>query len=180
MIRRPPRSTLFPYTTLFRSFQAFQHRLQRLSAGQDLLPRQLVGPARRAGAEVGEPDAPVEQRPVFFGPVEPLGYPRRVEHAPEPVAGVGVVVPRGPRPQGRVVAAEHEAQAGTEQVLRHGAVSCLLALPVTPALLAAPAPAGAARLGLGDLLAVDLLRPVSRLARGPRVRRGLARGPLAR
>src|SRR2546427_5984552 len=24
MIRRPPRSTLFPYTTLFRSYQAFQ------------------------------------------------------------------------------------------------------------------------------------------------------------
>src|SRR5260221_10170038 len=24
MIRRPPRSTLFPYTTLFRSFEAFQ------------------------------------------------------------------------------------------------------------------------------------------------------------
>src|SRR2546426_8301369 len=39
MIRRPPRSTLFPYTTLFRSLRA---------AG--LLPRQLV----RAGAEHGD------------------------------------------------------------------------------------------------------------------------------
>src|SRR2546422_5631024 len=28
MIRRPPRSTLFPYTTLFRSF-AFDHRIVR-------------------------------------------------------------------------------------------------------------------------------------------------------
>src|SRR5258708_24852191 len=26
MIRRPPRSTLFPYTTLFRSFEAVYHR----------------------------------------------------------------------------------------------------------------------------------------------------------
>src|SRR5256885_11213592 len=25
MIRRPPRSTLFPYTTLFRSYQPFKH-----------------------------------------------------------------------------------------------------------------------------------------------------------
>src|SRR5256884_1636340 len=28
MIRRPPRSTLFPYTTLFRSEQSLAHRLQ--------------------------------------------------------------------------------------------------------------------------------------------------------
>src|SRR3712207_7798710 len=28
MIRRPPRSTLFPYTTLFRSAELDQHRLQ--------------------------------------------------------------------------------------------------------------------------------------------------------
>src|SRR5256885_11829280 len=30
MIRRPPRSTLFPYTTLFRSLQAFTDRLANL------------------------------------------------------------------------------------------------------------------------------------------------------
>src|SRR4029079_5386965 len=29
MIRRPPRSTLFPYTTLFRSDQKLRHRTQR-------------------------------------------------------------------------------------------------------------------------------------------------------
>src|SRR5258708_17250589 len=29
MIRRPPRSTLFPYTTLFRSRPAFAHRCRR-------------------------------------------------------------------------------------------------------------------------------------------------------
>src|SRR5688572_31687463 len=41
MIRRPPRSTLFPYTTLFRS-QAIQHAL-RLSVGdQKLRPHSLV------------------------------------------------------------------------------------------------------------------------------------------
>src|SRR5260370_32215952 len=30
MIRRPPRSTLFPYTTLFRSIGRIQHELQTL------------------------------------------------------------------------------------------------------------------------------------------------------
>src|SRR3712207_8075149 len=35
MIRRPPRSTLFPYTTLFRSLQppAHRHRQQRTAPG---------------------------------------------------------------------------------------------------------------------------------------------------
>src|SRR2546430_12076003 len=37
MIRRPPRSTLFPYTTLFRSIERHQQRLA------ELLPRVLVG-----------------------------------------------------------------------------------------------------------------------------------------
>src|SRR5687768_17818540 len=35
MIRRPPRSTLFPYTTLFRSFQNFLAR-EKYSTGIDL------------------------------------------------------------------------------------------------------------------------------------------------
>src|SRR5256885_7000333 len=34
MIRRPPRSTLFPYTTLFRSARQLQFVLQRLVAAQ--------------------------------------------------------------------------------------------------------------------------------------------------
>src|SRR2546430_4399529 len=33
MIRRPPRSTLFPYTTLFRSFQAHSHVENQRAAG---------------------------------------------------------------------------------------------------------------------------------------------------
>src|SRR3712207_7447200 len=53
MIRRPPRSTLFPYTTLFRS-AAFS-RLRDLLAGQ----------SRRVDQEVGRPSVvlhPVERR----------------------------------------------------------------------------------------------------------------------
>src|SRR2546422_4649192 len=44
MIRRPPRSTLFPYTTLFRSRAALDARVS-LAAG----PPPLRGATRRAG-----------------------------------------------------------------------------------------------------------------------------------
>src|SRR3712207_7075334 len=48
MIRRPPRSTLFPYTTLFRS-QGAQPPGGRARAGRDL-PRGAVRDPRGAGA----------------------------------------------------------------------------------------------------------------------------------
>src|SRR3712207_7537138 len=44
MIRRPPRSTLFPYTTLFRSPAQL---LQRAAVG----PRRRAGPARAGGEQ---------------------------------------------------------------------------------------------------------------------------------
>src|SRR3712207_6907584 len=45
MIRRPPRSTLFPYTTLFRSVQSLHlllGDLHLLERGSDLLERQVA------------------------------------------------------------------------------------------------------------------------------------------
>src|SRR5256885_3632697 len=52
MIRRPPRSTLFPYTTLFRSrrWDAHGHRARRIvsplrSAGVGHVPAQSIGEA---------------------------------------------------------------------------------------------------------------------------------------
>src|SRR5260370_20138224 len=43
MIRRPPRSTLFPYTTLFRSrFAGWDRR--RFQAGTSVAPKPTVGP----------------------------------------------------------------------------------------------------------------------------------------
>src|SRR2546430_14246307 len=39
MIRRPPRSTLFPYTTLFRSAQDCTHRRYRYKHGVDEVER---------------------------------------------------------------------------------------------------------------------------------------------
>src|SRR2546426_6030352 len=51
MIRRPPRSTLFPYTTLFRSCYARRVRVHRRGGGRDI---------RRPGvrADGGRPGAP--------------------------------------------------------------------------------------------------------------------------
>src|SRR5215211_9486447 len=57
MIRRPPRSTLFPYTTLFRSGRARDPRRGAAAPGRGRLRaglfgrlRALAGPARRPGA----------------------------------------------------------------------------------------------------------------------------------
>src|SRR2546430_8825344 len=57
MIRRPPRSTLFPYTTLFRSVVGRQHRGFRRAAGFEgkvqflLLVLQLVKAVEGAGTD---------------------------------------------------------------------------------------------------------------------------------
>src|SRR5258708_18016680 len=51
MIRRPPRSTLFPYTTLFRSRAARQRRLRRV----------LVPPAHRRALRRGGPYPPLRR-----------------------------------------------------------------------------------------------------------------------
>src|SRR5256885_11866351 len=54
MIRRPPRSTLFPYTTLFRSRRPFRRHaeglgLLRFARGGRSCPRQPRGGARSGG-----------------------------------------------------------------------------------------------------------------------------------
>src|SRR3712207_7341924 len=50
MIRRPPRSTLFPYTTLFRSVRRAGLRARRVGAGAGDQPD--AGPAAAARAHV--------------------------------------------------------------------------------------------------------------------------------
>src|SRR3712207_7540356 len=60
MIRRPPRSTLFPYTTLFRSrLDLRQHGVQALAAGLGLRDddvRRDPPPARHGGAHAAALD----------------------------------------------------------------------------------------------------------------------------
>src|SRR5438132_10209109 len=55
MLRRPPRSTLFPYTTLFRSWEAGARRLESLRRDRVLYPRLLRERERAA-------DPPAELR----------------------------------------------------------------------------------------------------------------------
>src|SRR3712207_8982595 len=55
MIRRPPRSTLFPYTTLFRSSQHQFERTVRF-VGFDFEEYGLVGSARYVSAEGRQPE----------------------------------------------------------------------------------------------------------------------------
>src|SRR3712207_7113726 len=79
MVRRPPRSTLFPYTTLFRSVPAVAERPQRVL----LLRRLLAGvPPHRL------PPRPARLR-IPPAPLRPIGWPallwdhRSEEHTSE-------------------------------------------------------------------------------------------------
>src|SRR5260221_13361751 len=68
MIRRPPRSTLFPYTTLFRSHG--QHRHLRAAAQHGLLPagrHQALAPMARGGRPAHGPLRPVAAQPPHGG-----------------------------------------------------------------------------------------------------------------
>src|SRR3712207_9375049 len=74
MIRRPPRSTLFPYTTLFRSPRRAEHhswvvtgQRRQLAAVGALVQRERDEPEARVGA-VG-----VQQRPQVAGPLGRYG-----------------------------------------------------------------------------------------------------------
>src|SRR3712207_7636548 len=59
MIRRPPRSTLFPYTTLFRSVANFVEQGDRVVCGVNgLFGERMANALERAGAEVARVDAP--------------------------------------------------------------------------------------------------------------------------
>src|SRR3712207_8177127 len=70
MIRRPPRSTLFPYTTLVRSAQGLR---RRLDAGEQHVARELL--ADDAGGADGDLDGPAPDQ--LGGP--PRGGVRRPE-----------------------------------------------------------------------------------------------------
>src|SRR3712207_8184234 len=80
MIRRPPRSTLFPYTTLFRSANAM--RAPEEIVRQLLLARLLEGGHRDAERPGGVEDAP--DRAVLARGVGPLkDHERSEEHTSE-------------------------------------------------------------------------------------------------
>src|SRR2546430_6574738 len=97
MIRRPPRSTLFPYTTLFRSVAA-QQQLER-------------GPEDLAQLEVDAPHRPVEVNLVIE--VEPRAEERSEEHTSELQSQSNLVcrllLEKKKNEDGRGVATDHGA-----------------------------------------------------------------------
>ena len=52
MIRRPPRSTLFPYTTLFRSHAERKFYTEALARAETDKPRAQVEPIKHEGAPI--------------------------------------------------------------------------------------------------------------------------------
>src|SRR3989475_1734356 len=86
MIRRPPRSTLFPYTTLFRSPEEPRvHGAERELAalGADARAGDLVEqPADLGAGEIGVEDKP---RPVPHERLDPLGA-QAIAHRRRPSA----------------------------------------------------------------------------------------------
>src|SRR2546425_6262373 len=71
MIRRPPRSTLFPYTTLFRSWRAATRRFEeeeellRVARATSITPGAAAALLADTGTSLGEPErvASVARRP---------------------------------------------------------------------------------------------------------------------
>src|SRR2546430_7697795 len=53
MIRRPPRSTLFPYTTLFRSFATAEEKAERKKAADALTAK--IAPLKKQVADIDAP-----------------------------------------------------------------------------------------------------------------------------
>src|SRR5690348_17364916 len=65
MIRRPPRSTLFPYTTLFRSLEGRQHRRLPRPVGHHPPQREGAAVARRSEEHTSELSHPSISYAVF-------------------------------------------------------------------------------------------------------------------
>src|SRR2546427_8295638 len=80
MIRRPPRSTLFPYTTLFRSRDGRRHRRRGLVAHRGVGEQTNVGGEPRGGGDPAQRGERVAARSAARERARPH---RDVEH-PEP------------------------------------------------------------------------------------------------
>src|SRR2546422_1477699 len=63
MIRRPPRSTLFPYTTLFRSHRVHRHPVAKVHLGPRVIVEAAVhGHESRGGARSEEHTSELQSR----------------------------------------------------------------------------------------------------------------------
>src|SRR3989442_9377213 len=79
MIRRPPRSTLFPYTTLFRS-----HGAREVDGDREAVTRVEAGLARDRRVDADHLAADVDERPARVARVDGgVGLDRSEEHTSE-------------------------------------------------------------------------------------------------
>src|SRR3712207_9301962 len=99
MIRRPPRSTLFPYTTLFRSGVLRRHGpdpdLEDLGATGDIGVRHHLEHAAGEGFDIGV--VAVVEAPLLAQPLEELSLAGAVLAQPGPRQGKGGEVRVCPR-----------------------------------------------------------------------------------
>src|SRR3712207_6019938 len=86
MIRRPPRSTLFPYTTLFRS------RAPRIAVSPIVGGRALKGPADRMLASLGHEVSAAGVARIYEGLIEGMVVDRVDEEERSVIEGLGMRV----------------------------------------------------------------------------------------
>src|SRR2546429_8856792 len=81
MIRRPPRSTLFPYTTLFRSRSVSCRRFGLDKAREDAVRRRQFAPSGRSPRNVAEIPAVERNRELIEQRGRSIGHERLHQNA---------------------------------------------------------------------------------------------------
>src|SRR2546429_2014842 len=133
MIRRPPRSTLFPYTTLFRSARAGRGAVAEIGSQREARPateyrRVQIGREHEERPAVGDaeahrPGGAVEQTPVLTPRGPPRPVRRRGVGVPDPAAaGPAQLQPRH-RPRAAPRLDGHPEAAVERAVRAEGAIA---------------------------------------------------------
>src|SRR3989454_5479332 len=140
MIRRPPRSTLFPYTTLFRSvgeIEAIERELGESHGHRLLLCRVSTG-SQKFSVICGAPNTKVGVRAAFAPPGAVLPGQRRVETATiRGVPSQGMLCSErelgfGPEPEDGILVLDGDAPLGRDLVAHLGLDDHVLEVEVTP------------------------------------------------
>src|SRR5256885_10999674 len=97
MIRRPPRSTLFPYTTLFRSVRRGRHAGRRLPRG----PRAAAGEGDRSEEHTSELQSPCNLvcRLLLEKKKTSKSISKRISHCSKYAANQNLLVHQGSEPR---------------------------------------------------------------------------------
>src|SRR3712207_5911333 len=102
MIRRPPRSTLFPYTTLFRSLEVhFDVRVEAVVRDRQPFERRVAEPRFEAAGERAARALEPERRGLLAERRRHLNIPSAYKiHYPFPLLSMISVLKLCPRPRG--------------------------------------------------------------------------------